>query len=204
MNSSHVHGITGLFDGILSPVPQALPDCRTATRPRNTSGSRKAPCASTRPSPVAVRRGRPPGKAAVVGLKEKVTLRLTGSLMAFYREWTWEARCQLSQLVEQASVITAAEHDSRRSPMAENNKPVYRLRYGNVVAAVWTRNTHAGYFYDTTFRRVYKDGEKCGDSTSFEDRDLPNLAKAAADVHSWIHQRKANAMTVNGTMPRST
>lgn len=85
--------------------------------------------------------------------------------------------------------------------MSENTKPVYRLRYGNVVAAVWLNNSNAGYFYNSTFYRVYKDGEKWGDSTSFEDRDLPNLAKAAADVHTWIHQQKALAVTVNGADP---
>ena len=82
--------------------------------------------------------------------------------------------------------------------MSDNNKPVYRLRYGNVVAAVWANNSQAGYFYHTTFCRVYKDGDVWGDSTSFEDRDLPNLAKAAADVHTWIYQQKINAVTVNG------
>ncbi|MCC7086527.1 MAG: hypothetical protein IT427_16130 [Pirellulales bacterium] len=79
-----------------------------------------------------------------------------------------------------------------------DNKPAYRLRYGNVVAAVWARNSQIGYFFDTTFKRVYKDGDKWGDSNSFEDRDLPNLAKAAADVHTWIYQQKAAAVTVTG------
>lgn len=85
--------------------------------------------------------------------------------------------------------------------MSENTtKPVYKLRYGNVSAAVWLRNTaSAGYFYDSTFHRVYKDGDVWGESGSFEDRDLPNLAKAAADVHTWIFQQKAKAVTVNGT-----
>ena len=83
--------------------------------------------------------------------------------------------------------------------MSENNtRPVHRLRYGNVVAAVWANNSHAGYFYNTTFTRLYKDGEQWADSASFEDRDLPNLAKAAADVHTWIFQQKAQAVTVNG------
>ena len=84
--------------------------------------------------------------------------------------------------------------------MSENStRPVYRLRYGNVVAAVWANNSHAGYFYNTTFTRLYKDGEQWGDSSSFEDRDLPNLAKAAADVHTWIFQQKLQAVTVSGT-----
>jgi hypothetical protein len=75
-------------------------------------------------------------------------------------------------------------------------KPVHRIRYGNVSAAVWANNSQAGYFYNTTFCRVYKDGSVWGESASFEDRDLPNLAKAAADAHSWIYQQKANARTV--------
>jgi hypothetical protein len=85
--------------------------------------------------------------------------------------------------------------------MSDNiNKPVYSLRYGNVAAAVWTRSTSVGYFFDTTFKRTFKSGpNEWGDSTSFEDRDLPNLAKAAADIHTWIYQQKANAVTVNGT-----
>ena len=66
--------------------------------------------------------------------------------------------------------------------MTENAKPVYRLRYGNVVAAVWLNNSSSGYFYNTTFCRLYKDGDQWGDSSSFEDRDLPNLAKAATDA----------------------
>ena len=84
--------------------------------------------------------------------------------------------------------------------MAENTKPVFKLRYGNVSAAVWVRNSTAGVFFDSTYLKVFRreDGT-WGDSTSFEDRDLPNLAKAAADVHTWIYQQKANAVTVNGS-----
>ena len=83
--------------------------------------------------------------------------------------------------------------------MSENTtRPVYKIRYGNVSAACWANNSQAGYFYNTTFCRVYKDGDVWGESTSFEDRDLPNLAKAAADVHTWIYQQKARAVTVGG------
>jgi hypothetical protein len=76
--------------------------------------------------------------------------------------------------------------------------PVHRIRYGNVSAAVWANNSQIGYFFNTTFCRVYKDGEVWGESASFEDRDLPNLAKAAADVHTWIYQQKARAVKVKG------
>lgn len=81
--------------------------------------------------------------------------------------------------------------------MLENaTRPMHRIRYGNVSAAVWANNSQAGYFYNTTFCRVYKDGNNWGESASFEDRDLPNLAKAAADAHTWIYQQKAKAVTV--------
>jgi hypothetical protein len=77
-------------------------------------------------------------------------------------------------------------------------KPVHRLRYGSVAAAIWANSSQAGYFYNTTFERVYKEGDRWAESFSFEDRDLPNLAKAAFDMHSWIQQKKANAVTVDG------
>jgi hypothetical protein len=87
----------------------------------------------------------------------------------------------------------------KEAPMSENNTRPVHLRYGNVVAAVWANNNHASYFTNTTFTRLYKDGEQWGDQ--FEDRDLPNLAKAAADVHTWIFHQKAQAVTVSGTDP---
>jgi hypothetical protein len=85
--------------------------------------------------------------------------------------------------------------------MANSNgtgKPVHRIRYGNVVAAIWANNSQAGYFFNTSFCRIYKDkdGTTWGESTSFEDRDLPSLAKAAADAHTWIYLQKENAATV--------
>lgn len=79
-----------------------------------------------------------------------------------------------------------------------SKKPVHKIRYGSVVASIWANNSHAGFFYDTTFCRVYKNGDQWNDSFSFEDRDLPNLAKVAADAHTWIYQQKANATTVEG------
>jgi hypothetical protein len=44
-------------------------------------------------------------------LKEKVTLRVSSDLIADYRDWSWEARCQLGELVERA---LTNYRDSRR------------------------------------------------------------------------------------------
>ena len=72
-------------------------------------------------------------------------------------------------------------------------RPVHQIRYGNVEAAIWANNSSAGYFYNTTFRRTYKTDDIWAESSSFDDRSLLNLAKAAQDVHSWIFERKAEA-----------
>jgi len=70
--------------------------------------------------------------------------------------------------------------------MSENNKPVYRLRYGNVVAAVWANNSQAGYFYNTTFTRLYKDGDSWKSSNNFGRDDLLTLGKVADKAQDWI------------------
>lgn len=82
--------------------------------------------------------------------------------------------------------------------MEQPNKPVHSLRYGNVSCAIWANNSPSGYFLNTTFTRVYKEDNIWGESMSFEDRDLPNLMKAAADAHSWIYRCKAEAVTSSG------
>ena len=77
--------------------------------------------------------------------------------------------------------------------MQNTNKPVHAFRYGNVSCAIWADNSPSGYFFNTTFTRVFRLDDSWGESASFGDRDLPDLMEAAADAHSWIHQRKAQA-----------
>jgi hypothetical protein len=72
-------------------------------------------------------------------------------------------------------------------------RPVHTIRYGSVSAAVWANNSRVGYFFNTTFCRSYKEGDQWQETGSFEDRDLPALAKAALDAHSWIYSQKAKA-----------
>jgi hypothetical protein len=80
--------------------------------------------------------------------------------------------------------------------MTKKNQPVHRIRYGAVSVSVWENDTLAGNFFSTSFRRVFKKPDDTWSETdSFDDRDLPALAKAAADAHSWIHAAKQNAAT---------
>ncbi len=76
-----------------------------------------------------------------------------------------------------------------------NNKPVQEFRYGYARATVWLNQTSSGVMYNVTVSRSYKDKEtdQWGDSSSFGDLDLPALAKAVNDAHTWIYQQKAAA-----------
>jgi hypothetical protein len=78
--------------------------------------------------------------------------------------------------------------------MTKTNQPVHRIRYGYVAATVWENSSLAGSFFNTTFRRAFKKQDDTWSETdSFDDRDLPTLAKAAADAHSWIYAARQNA-----------
>lgn len=66
------------------------------------------------------------------------------------------------------------------------NRPVQEIRMGRIKAAIWARKTENGILYNSTFARLYKDGDTWKDSTSFGRDDLPLLAKVADLCHSWI------------------
>ncbi len=115
MNKTAGHGIEGLLDQILSTGhASTLPPSQTGLRPRASRPGPAAIGASDTPTTTA-RRGRPPGKASSMATpKEKVTLRITSTLVASYRDWSWEARSQLSQLVERALAAYHEQHRSQR------------------------------------------------------------------------------------------
>jgi hypothetical protein len=100
MSTPQVRGINGLLSGILSAEP-AAPLPPPSRKPRNIPLTNVVVPIAPK-SVIAVRRGRPPGPSAVAEPKEKVTVWITSTLIAEYRDWTWEARCQLSHLVERA------------------------------------------------------------------------------------------------------
>jgi hypothetical protein len=105
--SKQAGGILGVLDGLLSQEkrqPSPLPASATAIAQFPVVVGQAADNRDLS-RPAGSRRGRPLGKAASPAMpKEKVTLWLTADLIAVYRDWSWEARCQLSHLVEQALV----------------------------------------------------------------------------------------------------
>ena len=82
--------------------------CRGLANGRNSlspPGTQKTPARQTAGNMAKrhARRGRPPGRCSSQNRpKEKVTLRIDVGLIAFYRELSWERRCQLGELVTEA------------------------------------------------------------------------------------------------------
>lgn len=114
--NKRANGIAGLLDGILSGVNQSLTPTGmppSAAAPFPTAADRPVDNPDP-PRQTGSRRGRPLGKStSPTPPKEKVTLLLSSSLAELYRDWSWEARCQFSHLVERALVdYSRRERDS--------------------------------------------------------------------------------------------
>ena len=73
--------------------------------------------------------------------------------------------------------------------MKDKPKPIHEIRLGSIKAAVWKNETSNGVFYNTTFTRLYKDGEEWKTSDSFGRDDLLLLANIAVRTHSWIYDQ---------------
>jgi len=106
MAGKTIGGISGVLGELISSAPIST-EARTH---RHTSSASREPeptgtPRATSPCPGRARLGRPPGRNKChSGSKEKVTIRIPTDLIADYRDWSWEARCQLSELVERALV----------------------------------------------------------------------------------------------------
>jgi hypothetical protein len=69
------------------------------------------------------------------------------------------------------------------------NKPAQTFRYRAVKCVIWRNDGRNGSFYNTVITRSYKDGDDWKESHSFGQDDLPTVAKAALDAHSWVQEQ---------------
>jgi hypothetical protein len=97
-------GITGVLGELISPPATAYatppPAALPTFTPKAHPSEKNAKCRTTTTHS---RLGRPPGRrAGVERPKEKITVRIDAELIAAYRDWSWEARCQVGELVERA------------------------------------------------------------------------------------------------------
>jgi len=97
-------GITGVLGELISPPATAHATPPLAALPTFTpkaQPSEKKP--KSKPITIRSRLGRPPGRrAGIEKPKEKITVRIDAELIAAYRDWSWEARCQIGELVEKS------------------------------------------------------------------------------------------------------
>ena len=99
-----VAGVAGVLGGLISDPPPAPSgplvehDAQTGTPVREELPSASGPAPGR-----TARLGRPPGTpAGCATRKEKLTIRVDADLAASYRDWSWQERCQLGQLIDQA------------------------------------------------------------------------------------------------------
>jgi uncharacterized protein (DUF4415 family) len=105
MSNVKTTGIGGILDGLLSTAHDS--QAKVQTMPSEKSPDAKSSNTDTpaKTPKISARRGRPLGKIKErKEPKEKMTVWLDADLIAQYRDWTWDARCQLSTLVEEALI----------------------------------------------------------------------------------------------------
>ena len=94
-----IAGVSGVLGNLISDSRPA-PD---PTNPQNTEMPTPRPRASSHAKKTRARLGRPPGRQQEGTIKkEKFTVRVEAQLANAYRDWSWEAHCQLGELVEWA------------------------------------------------------------------------------------------------------
>jgi len=79
------------------------------------------------------------------------------------------------------------------------NKPVHSMSYGTLQVSIWAQKSDLDdrNFFRACFNRTYKDNDSWCKSRYFLENDLPVLAKAILDAHTWIQNRKESE--VSGT-----
>ncbi len=89
-------GIGGVLGGLISddrPKPEPSEPARPTTRGKPEKKAH-------------ARAGRPPGKSSPKAQrKAKLTVRIDADLVERYRDWSWDARCNLGELVGRAMRI---------------------------------------------------------------------------------------------------
>ena len=77
--------------------------------------------------------------------------------------------------------------------MAETSKPIHRLNYGTINAAIWVNSTEElGDFFNVTFSRSFKKDTGWFNSHTYGELDLPTLSKICCDCHTIIQKHKAS------------
>jgi hypothetical protein len=129
--AQQLKGVSGVLGNIISAEPQKPSPERPAENPESRNVSRgdvpDQPDQQKKEEKVSgpskkngggARRGRPPKppRTSEPIEREKVSLRLRADLAAIYRDWSWEERCQFSELVDRAMEFYLRHREKGRKP----------------------------------------------------------------------------------------
>jgi hypothetical protein len=67
-----------------------------------------------------------------------------------------------------------------------NERPIHEIKLGRVKVSIWTNCTEAGFRFNVTACRIYKDGDQWKTSESFGRDEIPLICKALDMAHTWI------------------
>ena len=106
MARSPIAGISGVLGELIGDPPDSaavVPNHEAPTAEQHPCPRASHSTASSDHARRRARLGRPSGRdTGSQSPKEKVTLRIDAELIACYRDWSWESRIQLGELVEKA------------------------------------------------------------------------------------------------------
>ena len=88
---------------------------------------------------------------------------------------------------------------SGSKPARNGNRPVHTIRYRGCEAAIWKNTSADKDFYSVTVRKSWRDDKgDWHDAQTFLAADLPMLAKAISDAHTWIAWQERQARAKGG------
>ncbi|HEY2413799.1 MAG TPA: hypothetical protein VGI40_16225 [Pirellulaceae bacterium] len=71
--------------------------------------------------------------------------------------------------------------------MTQRMKPAHEFRFGRIKTTIWANQAAGGdVWFSVEIVRLYCEGEKWHESTSFGRDDLPLVAKASELAFAWI------------------
>ena len=81
--------------------------------------------------------------------------------------------------------------------MATKQKPVHEIRLGRIRAAIWANQTDSGeIWFNVTVSRLYNDGNRWQDTTTFRRDDLPLVSKVVNMAYVWIWDQDGSPIAI--------
>jgi hypothetical protein len=129
--ATEVSGLKGVLGDFLSPGRASKPKARQKPSAPSASREGSQPARPELPkgenAAIPARTGRPPGKRPKnQRVRSKTSIWVTADVMSRYRDWSWEERCHLGELIERA--LVDYEKRNRQTVAGAKAEPTTRLK----------------------------------------------------------------------------